>query len=96
MLGGVRLRSETVWVRVPSVVPIGMKTKQYTRYSKRRYNHINKCENVFIPQWRMREIRWEEAVAYSRLKRAPKPNGRLIHFTCHCGSVGCLGVPIIL
>ena len=47
----------------------------------------------FIPQARIRRIRWEEAVAHSIGKRSGKPY-RVIHLTCHCGSVECLGAAI--
>ncbi len=50
---------------------------------------------TFISQERMREIRWEEAMANRRLKEKglSKDDYDLVHTNCSCGSEGCLGVP---
>lgn len=51
---------------------------------------------MFISQRRMREIRWEESVLRGRLAREGDAGATVTHSTCHCGSVGCVGVPIAL
>jgi hypothetical protein len=61
----------------------------------RRRNHIDRCERVFLPQERMRHIRWEESVALAQAKRKGLRGTKMIHRNCHCGSVECLGVPIL-
>lgn len=56
--------------------------------------HIQNGGRVLIPQWRMRQIRWEESVLDARAKRAGENEAcRLIHTNCHCGSLECLGAP---
>jgi hypothetical protein len=59
----------------------------------RRRLHIGKFGRVFLPQSRMRHVRWEEAVLRSRAKRAGVPDPVIHHTDCHCGSVECLAVP---
>jgi hypothetical protein len=49
--------------------------------------------NVFIPVWRMRQIRWEESVARARARRR-REKAEIIHLTCHCGFIGCIAVPV--
>jgi len=61
---------------------------------ERRRRHIQDGGRAFLPQSRMRQIRWEEAVTLSRAKREGKPVSSLRHFDCHCGSIECLGVPM--
>ena len=56
---------------------------------------------VFLPQSRMRQIRWEEAVLRSRIKREVITDTRFYyegpptinHWNCLCGSIECLGNP---
>lgn len=49
---------------------------------------------MFIPPERLREIRWEEAVLRSQVRRSASPHAvNISHGTCHCGSLGCVGVP---
>lgn len=55
--------------------------------------HIFKFGRVFLPQSRMRHIRWEEAVVRSIARRAKRKDPLLAHHSCHCGSIECLGVP---
>jgi hypothetical protein len=62
---------------------------------ERQKRHLRKGGSLFIPQWRMREIRWEESVANSIINRE-KRKAKLIHFSCSCGSLSCLGVPMIM
>lgn len=50
--------------------------------------------HVFIPQWRMRQIRWEEAVVNARANREGRDKANVQHMDCHCGSIGCLRTPI--
>lgn len=59
---------------------------------KRVSDHINYGSGrVFLPQWRMREIRHEESIRLSRLKREGKKAGSTWQFDCQCGSISCLG-----
>lgn len=60
----------------------------------RREDHIQNGGRVFLPQWRMRQIRWEEAVMNSVAKRE-NLIGTLHHGFCGCGSIGCQGTPFI-
>lgn len=63
----------------------------------RRSQHINNGGRVFLPQSRMRQIRWEESVLRSRLNRGDskhKPEDVVIvHTSCGCGGIGCQGLP---
>lgn len=68
------------------------------KISNRKRQHIqNTHGKVFLPQSRMREIRWEESVRYSQLKREgdDKEQYCIERFDCSCGYIGCLGQPII-
>jgi len=77
--------------------------KREWKKNERRRNHIDQYTNArsaqnpgtFISQERMREIRWEEAMANRRLKEKglSKDDHQLMHSNCSCGSEGCLGVP---
>lgn len=49
--------------------------------------------NVFIPQWRMRQIRWEESIAHARARRRNE-KAEIFHLTCHCGSLECIANPV--
>jgi hypothetical protein len=62
----------------------------------RRRAHIDRAERVFLPEERMRQIRWEESVAHSQAKQRGIEEYKLVHMDCHCGSVECLGVPIVV
>jgi hypothetical protein len=57
-------------------------------------DHIQEGGRVFLPQWRMRQIRWEEAQLNSIAKREGL-SGELHHMNCPCGSIACLGAPFI-
>jgi len=48
--------------------------------------------HVFLPQSRMRRIRWEEAMSRSMNKRGKRPikNLQFVHWDCMCGSIECL------
>ena len=50
---------------------------------------------VFIPQWRMRQIRWEDSLVNSQRRRLglSKETGH-DRMTCSCGSMECVGVPL--
>lgn len=50
---------------------------------------------MFLPGWRMRQIRWEESVARARARREGLVDIAIHHHDCHCGSVGCLAVPLV-
>lgn len=65
------------------------------RHRTRLADHIDAGGRVFLPAWRMRQIRWEESVARAAAKRGGKTNITVHHSDCHCGSVGCLAVPIV-
>ena len=67
---------------------------RYPGHRQRR--HIQNGGRAFLPQDRMRHIRWEEAVARSEAKRTGNTDPSIRHFDCHCGSIECLGVPTIL
>ena len=62
---------------------------------ERKRRHISDTfGKAFIPQRRMREIRWEEAKVNSRARRAGKPNPVIRHDgSCSCGNIGCLATP---
>lgn len=62
----------------------------------RRGVHIGRGDRAFLPQERMREVRWEESVALSQARRAGIAEYMLRHMDCHCGSVSCLCVPILM
>jgi hypothetical protein len=62
-------------------------------------NKIVRGERVFLPQSRMRNIRWEEAVnrAQNNRDRGTKRyinNLQFVHWDCTCGSIECLANPI--
>lgn len=59
----------------------------------RRARHLDEGGRVFMPLSRMCAIRWEEAVERSRLRRDGLTLHTVIHGTCHCGSIDCVGVP---
>ena len=71
---------------------------------KRQRRHMmNGDGRVFIPLWRMRQIKWEEAVVRSRHSRelanktsrnVPDEDITIRHMNCGCGSMECQGVPI--
>lgn len=71
-------------------------TKKPKPPSARTRAHIDRAERAFIPPERMREVRWEESVAHSKAKRAGITEYKLMHHDCHCGSIGCLCVPILM
>jgi hypothetical protein len=60
----------------------------------RRYRHIDRGEDAFLPMSRMREIRWEEAVIRSVERRAGREVLAFRHVHFHCGTGCCLGTPI--
>lgn len=60
---------------------------------KRR--HIRNGGRALLPQWRMRQIRWEEALLRSKLKRQGIVDIIINHTNCHCGILDCLGIPFI-
>lgn len=75
---------------------MGVRMEQMkTDFSKRRYDHINRGERVFLPQWRMRRIRFEESVARAEAKRKGIKDPTIVHLDCHCGSVDCLGTACV-
>lgn len=57
--------------------------------------HIKRGEHETLPQWRMRQIRWEEAVQRSANQRARRPvkDLQFVHWDCLCGMIGCLANP---
>lgn len=65
-----------------------------SRPLSRRARFIDRGGDAFLPQSRMRAIRWEEAVIRSRLKRAGKVGVTFRHVHFHCPSGCCLGTPI--
>jgi len=67
---------------------------RFRTMNNRVSDHIQKGGRVFLPQWRMRQIRWEEARLNSIVKREGL-KGELHHMNCTCGSVACLGTPYI-
>jgi hypothetical protein len=68
-------------------------SKKHLRQS-RRYRHISRGDNAFMPLSRMQEIRWEEAVIRSIERRDGHDELWFRHVHFHCGSGGCLGTPI--
>lgn len=60
---------------------------------KRRYDHINEGGRVFLPQERMRQIRWEECVVNAAMKRRGIDRPVIRHRNCCCGSIECIAVP---
>ena len=69
-----------------------MKAKDRRR-NTRQWRHINDGGRVFLPQSRMRHIRWEESLMHAYAKRKGASVTSFRHLDCHCGSVECLGVP---
>jgi hypothetical protein len=65
------------------------------RHKTRLQSHIDECGRVFLPDWRMRQIRWEESVARAKARREGLVDVVVSHGDCHCGSVGCLAVPSV-
>jgi hypothetical protein len=63
---------------------------------ERKRAHIDRGERAFLPLGRMREVRWEESVARSEANRAGLTDYTLMHLDCHCGSIACLCVPIVM
>jgi hypothetical protein len=61
--------------------------------TERRGEHLDRGEPVFIPPERMSAIRREEAVARSQARREGNDDPCVLHGTCHCGSIECVGVP---
>jgi hypothetical protein len=70
----------------------GMKRKP----TKRREAHISDGGRAFLPPKRMAEIRWEESLTYAGAKRDGIKDPIITHSNCHCGNIGCLGVPLCL
>lgn len=64
--------------------------------NERRRRHIFKTGNAFLPQSRMRQIRRETDVALSQAKRDGVKDPVVRHTKCSCGSIACLGFPMIL
>jgi hypothetical protein len=60
---------------------------------ERRRAHIKKFGRAFLPEERMRHIRWEEAVLRSRVRRKGGAPFAVAHTSCLCGSVECLAIP---
>ncbi|MEZ4393630.1 MAG: hypothetical protein R3A48_21385 [Polyangiales bacterium] len=60
----------------------------------RRARFIDLGGDAFMPQQRMREIRWEEAVIRARVKRAEGGEVSFTHVHFHCPSGCCLGTPV--
>lgn len=64
--------------------------------SSRKRAHIRRGGRVFLPQERMRRIRWEESMAHSHIKRSPViRKGKVVphhvvHYSCTCGSIDCI------
>lgn len=59
----------------------------------RKRRRLADGDNVFIPGWRMRQIRWEESVQHARARRRDE-KAEIFHSTCHCGSIECIASPI--
>jgi hypothetical protein len=68
--------------------------KKRDRRLSRRAHFIDQGGDAFLPQERMREIRWEEAVVRSKLKREGRSAITFHHVHFHCPSGCCLGTPI--
>lgn len=68
--------------------------KKRDRRLSRRARFIDQGGDAFLPDTRMREIRWEEAVIRSKLKREGRSAITFRHVHFHCPSGCCLGTPI--
>ena len=55
--------------------------------------HLDRGDRAFIPPDRIRRIRWEECVLRARQAREGVSDAAIVHGTCHCGSMECVGVP---
>lgn len=67
------------------------------RRARKIMNSSDETPRVFIPQWRMRQIRWEESAPNAAAKRFKKKTGaeyKLRHFSCSCGSKECIATPV--
>lgn len=63
---------------------------------ERKRRHIRNGGRAFLPQWRMREIRWRESVQRSYAKREPSAVAKkMTHTNCQCGDIDCLGIPVL-
>lgn len=60
----------------------------------RREKFIDNGGNVFMPLSKMREIRYDEAVIRSILRRKGQVDVTFSHVHFHCPSGCCLGTPI--
>ena len=70
-----------------------MKNTNTRRSTDRQAQHIHRGQGIFIPLWRMRKIKFEEAVVRSRAKREGISDPIIQHFTCCCGSLDCIAEP---
>lgn len=61
---------------------------------ERQRAHLARTGRVFLTRPRMRQIRWEEAMRRSQMKRRGVAEYELRYFFCTCGDATCLGVPI--
>lgn len=68
--------------------------RKRNRVMSRRDRFIDQGGDAFLPDSRMREIRWEEAVIRSRIKREGGGEVTFRHVHFHCPSGCCLGTPI--
>ncbi len=63
---------------------------------KKIKSFIEDGKHPFLPQWRMRQIRYEQSILNSQLKREGK-NPTKVHTArsdCSCGHIECQGVII--
>lgn len=67
---------------------------RFRTMNTRLEDHTQRGGRVFLPQWRMRQIRFEEAVLNSIVKREGL-TGTLHHMDCRCGSIYCKATPYI-
>jgi hypothetical protein len=72
----------------------------YERVSNkiRRDSGFKANGGVFLPQSRMRHIRWEEAVKHSQNNRSKGTRHyikgmQFVHWDCTCGDIECLANP---
>ena len=68
--------------------------KRYQNIEKHRLvDRLSKGGRVFIPEWRIRQIKFEESIAHSianRTENLEKFDIVIQHWTCCCGLMSCV------
>ncbi len=67
------------------------RNRRIAKHMTKHRRHNGESSGVFLPQWRMRQIRWMDSVQRSWFKRKGQAvtGGRA--FSCGCGLISCEG-----